>query len=109
MSLNLLTVRSRIVKRPQVEVPATVSSNARKNMLAAVAVATEHTVHGERIGEDGSSGGGNRGNGQQRGEDDGLHESTPGFEVCVAVRLVGQGRGVNQRFRRLLCRREDAI
>jgi hypothetical protein len=53
-------------------------SNARQELLAAVAVADEGAVHRQAaVGEDGGSAGGDRGNGEQGGEDEGLNGSSP--------------------------------
>ena len=54
-------------------------SNARQELLAAVAVAAEVAVHRQAaVGEDRGDAGGDCGNGEQGGEDEGLHGSSLG-------------------------------
>ena len=78
-----------------------------KRGLAAVSVATEVAVHREAaVGEDGSGTGGNRGNGEQSGEDDRLHGSW-GSRLCDSVSTSWMWPGVNQNFHSYALRRAE--
>lgn len=111
MSLKLRMARSSKGKRSQVEASCDRShSNARQELLAAVAVTAEEAVHGQFAACEGRSTSGDGGNGEQGGEDDGFHGHSPRLRVCVAFCVwvrMGPGVGASEsRYARLTCRAE---